>query len=123
MSADDALVLPPLPWQGDTSLMREVWVIEDQGYFVAVVYEIGISSRAWIFYHLMENEWFHIVEFGRMGPPAFGLQPQFAEIVGYASDNDPSNGCFLVLERGGDNVWWLFYVRLRAGGFLLLFAF
>jgi hypothetical protein len=100
MSADDALILPPSLWRRNTSLMWEVWVIEDQGYFVAVVYKSGISSRAGIFYHLMENEWFHIVEFWQMGPPVFGLQPRFAEIVGCASDSNPSNEYFLVLERG-----------------------
>jgi hypothetical protein len=59
--------LPPLTWQRDTTFMREIWVIEDQGHFVAVVFETGRLDHIWIFYHLVDNEWIFI-EVWTVGP-------------------------------------------------------
>jgi hypothetical protein len=123
MSESSSSRLPSLPWQREASVSREFWVIEDPRVVVAAVYEVGRFERSWVFYYLVNGLWVHIVEFGRLGAPVEGILPHFARILGYVYDVDPSNGCFLVVERGANRWWWLFYIHLRFGGYFLLFAF
>lgn len=123
MSEDSNSGLPSLPWRRETSEAREFWVIDDPRAVVAAVYEVDRFEHTWVFYYLVEGQWVRIVEFGILGSPVEGIAPQFAGILGFVYDVDPANGCFLVVERGASHWWWLFYLRLRFGGCILLFAF
>jgi hypothetical protein len=123
MSAVGGRRFPTFPWRRETSVTRDFWVIEDGGVVVAAVYEVGSFERIWSFYHLVEGGWVHLVKFGRLGVHIAGIRPRFAEILGFLHDVDLSNGVFLVVEGGAGRMWWLFYVHLRFGGYLLLFAF
>ncbi len=57
-----------------------------------------------------------------MGPSVESILPHFGEIFGFAMDVDTSNGCLLIMEGKNGLVWWLFYIRLNCGEYLLLFA-
>ena len=122
MSEDGSRRLPSLPWQHETSVSRNFWVVENPPVVIAAVYEVGRFERCWIFYRFVNGRWVKFVEFGRVGVPEEGIHPYFGRIFGYFYDVDPSSDNFLVVERGDDHWWWLFYIRLRFGGFLLLFA-
>jgi hypothetical protein len=103
-------------------VIREIWLIDDKGLVLAADYEIERFHRTWVFYHLTDNNLVHLVGFGHMGPSVKSILPHFGEIFGFAMDVDTSNGCLLIMEGENGLVWWLFYIRLSCGEYLLLFT-
>ncbi len=112
----------PLPEWRRSSEERQLWVIRYRHTVVVIVHEIGLDGGVWVFYHLVAGEWVLLLECGPLRQTLVEIRPRFAPILGYTPDVRGSD-CFVVIERWGNNMYWLFCARRRSGGMVLLFAF
>ena len=115
--------LPDVEWRRTSSHVRSIWYVGGASGIVAVVDEVGSVVRTWSFYLLVGDTWEELVEFGSRGLPVPEIGPRFGYIVDYAPGLGDGRSCLLVIEWEADRIWWIIYCRLRAGGFVPLFAF
>lgn len=123
MERNDEVVLLPLRWQRELSLIRNVWYVQSGTSIIATVDEAGRFLWTRVFYLLERDHWIELIEFGSHGPPIDGISCRFRDLVEYAVPVVAAYACVLVVESEHGSIWWLLYYRICAGVYFLMCSF